>query len=218
MSKYNWGKFWGLVAEAHAAGQDVDDHDLRTGIESHKEWVELLKEQAATTKELIEYIVANHESLLYAGRESVADATALLADEGGDPTPYFSGQGQMNPPLELKQRGEITDAAIRIKLEHAKLNRGLPRAEKVDSHPDLGVLVVTLTNQQRLVLPAENLQGLEKASLAQLENYELAGGGTRIRFPDLSADFWVPGLVRGIYGSRRWMINLQKRLRSLPES
>jgi hypothetical protein len=61
------------------------------------------------------------------------------------------------------------------------------------------------------VLPIEDLQGLGNATHAQIQNYELLGHGTGISFPDLDVDLYVPALIEGVYGNRRWMAQLGKK-------
>jgi hypothetical protein len=70
---------------------------------------------------------------------------------------------------------------------------------------------VELTNGRRLALPIEDLQGLENATAKQLRNIELFGLGTGITFPDIDAGFYVPALIEGVYGNRRWMAELGKK-------
>lgn len=104
-----------------------------------------------------------------------------------------------------------TDAEIEAALLRAKAHDKDPRAEKVVHIPDLRLLIVSLDNGRRLVLPIEDLQGLDKATHAQLQNYELLGRGTGISFPDLDVDLYVPALIEGVYGNRRWMAQLGKK-------
>jgi hypothetical protein len=86
-----------------------------------------------------------------------------------------------------------------------------PLAETVRYDQRLKLLLVGLTNGQRLALPIENLQGLKSATVKQLQKVEIHNLGTAISFPDLDADFYVPSLMKGLYGNRRWMAELGKR-------
>ena len=104
-----------------------------------------------------------------------------------------------------------TDAEIEAALNRAKAHAGDPLAQGVEHIPALNLLIVTLSNQRRLVLPIEDLQGLENASHEQLQNYELLGHGTGISFPDLDVDLYVPALIEGVYGNRRWMAQLGRK-------
>jgi len=101
-----------------------------------------------------------------------------------------------------------TDAEIDAVLQAAKLLRNEPLAQKVEHVSRLNLLIVTLSNHRRLVLPIEDLQGLGSATHQHVQNYELLGGGTGISFPDLDIDLYVPALIEGVYGNRRWMAQL----------
>jgi hypothetical protein len=104
-----------------------------------------------------------------------------------------------------------TDAEIEAALERAKLHDGDPLARTVEHIPALNLLIVGLSNHRRLVLPIEDLQGLGNATHKQIQNYELLGRGTGIGFPDLDVDLYVPALIEGVYGNRRWMAQLGKK-------
>ena len=104
-----------------------------------------------------------------------------------------------------------SDLEIEEALTQAKLHDNDPVAEKVEHVPGLNLLIVGLSNHRRLVLPVEELQGLEHATHEQLTNYELVGRGTGISFPALDADFYVPALIEGVYGTRRWIAELGRK-------
>jgi hypothetical protein len=104
-----------------------------------------------------------------------------------------------------------TDTEIESALQQAKLLDGGPLALSVEHIPDLNLLIVVLSNQRRLVLPVEDVQGLDSATHEQLRKYELMGRGTGISFPELDVDLYVPALIEGIYGNRRWMAQLGKK-------
>jgi hypothetical protein len=108
---------------------------------------------------------------------------------------------------------EVTtaDAEIESALERAKIHARDPRAETVEHIPDLKLLIVGLSNGRRLVIPIEDLQGLGNATHEQLQNYELLGRRTGISFPDLDVDLYVPALIEGVYGNRRWMAQLGRK-------
>jgi hypothetical protein len=104
-----------------------------------------------------------------------------------------------------------TDAEIEAALERAKLHNSEPRALTVEHIADLNLLIVGLSNQRRLALPVEDVQGLGQATHEQLRNYKLIGRGTGICFPELDVDLYVPALIEGVYGNRRWMAQLGKK-------
>ena len=49
------------------------------------------------------------------------------------------------------------------------------------------------------------MQGLERATPSQLEEIEISPSGFGIYFPHLDADLYIPGLLEGFLGSRKWM-------------
>jgi len=104
-----------------------------------------------------------------------------------------------------------TDAEIEAALERAKIRPSEALAETVEYIPDLRLLIVGLNNGRRLVFPIEDVQGLGAATPAQLRNYKLLGHGTGISFPSLDVDLYVPALIDGVYGNRRWMAQLGKK-------
>lgn len=104
-----------------------------------------------------------------------------------------------------------TDAEIEVALENAILHDHEPRALTVEHIPELRLLIVGLSNDRRLVLPIEDLQGLCNATHTQIQNYELLGHGTGISFPELDVDLYVPALIEGVYGNRRWMAQLGRK-------
>ena len=101
-----------------------------------------------------------------------------------------------------------TDAEIEAALERSKMLSQEPLARTVEHVRGLNLLVVALSNGRRLVLPMEDVQGLEAATPEQMLNYELLGGGTGISFPELDVDLYLPALMEGVYGNRRWMAHL----------
>jgi hypothetical protein len=104
-----------------------------------------------------------------------------------------------------------SDAEIESALLRAAGPDTAPKAIKVEYSADLNLLIISLSNGRRLVLPTEDVQGLEYANSEQIQNYELLGKGTGISFPDLDVDLYVPALIEGIYGNRRWMAQLGRK-------
>lgn len=111
----------------------------------------------------------------------------------------------------VEHRVVTTDEEIEAARIEAKAQAESPVAVAVRLVPELRLLIVELSNHRRLALPVEDLQGLESATATQLAHIELLGRGTGIHFPDLDADFYVPALIEGVYGNRRWMAQLGRR-------
>ena len=82
-----------------------------------------------------------------------------------------------------------------------------PRAAQARYDRHTGRVVVDLTNGCSFVFPARSLQGLARASDAALANIEILGSGYGLHWPSLDADFTVPGLLMGVFGTRAWMVS-----------
>ena len=48
-------------------------------------------------------------------------------------------------------------------------------------------------------------EGLENATAAQLGQIEITPSGLGIHFPKLDAGLYLPALLEGVFGSRKWM-------------
>jgi hypothetical protein len=66
-------------------------------------------------------------------------------------------------------------------------------------------IVVKLSNGIGIFFSPRDAQGLEDASPAQLSEIEINSSGFGLHFPKLDADLYVPPLIDGILGSRKWM-------------
>lgn len=56
-----------------------------------------------------------------------------------------------------------------------------------------------------LGFPPKDAQGLENAKPSDLEQIEISPSGFGIHFPKIDADIYIPALLEGILGSRKWM-------------
>lgn len=75
-------------------------------------------------------------------------------------------------------------------------------------------LIIELKNGSTFMVPAELVQGLANASDAQRGGIEVWGDGYALRWDSLDLDFTVPGLVSGIFGTRKYMASLGGRATS----
>ena len=66
-------------------------------------------------------------------------------------------------------------------------------------------IVIHLNSKLILSFSPKDVQGLEHAAPSQLEEIEISPSGFGIHFPQLDADVYVPGLLEGFLGSRKWM-------------
>jgi Protein of unknown function (DUF2442) len=66
-------------------------------------------------------------------------------------------------------------------------------------------LQITFASRMVLLVPVEIVQGLADAAPADLAEIVIEAGGLSLHWPQLDADLWVPALLSGITGTRRWM-------------
>lgn len=83
-----------------------------------------------------------------------------------------------------------------------------PRATGVRYNTRSRRIDVELSNGMALSVPARHIEGLQKATAAQLKQARIRGRGTALRWDELDADVSVAGLFRGVLGSKAWMAEL----------
>jgi hypothetical protein len=66
-------------------------------------------------------------------------------------------------------------------------------------------VVVQLSNDVELSFSPRIAQGLESAKPAQLVTVEVSPSGLGLHWPKLDADLYLPALIEGALGSKRWM-------------
>jgi hypothetical protein len=64
---------------------------------------------------------------------------------------------------------------------------------------------VTLQSGLELGFVPADIEELQHARLAQLRHVEITPSGLGLHFPQADADIYLPGLMEGLLGSRRWM-------------
>src|SRR4029453_11547131 len=68
-----------------------------------------------------------------------------------------------------------------------------------------GRVVIELRSGLDIALKPQQAQGLEHATAEQLRTIDISPSGLGLHFPALDADLYLPGLLQGFLGSRRWM-------------
>ena len=94
--------------------------------------------------------------------------------------------------------GEARKRAQRLQEMH-------PRAIRVHYDRAAGKLFIDLSSKLTLSFSPRDAQGLESATPWQLEEVEISPSGFGIYFPRIDADLYVPGLLEGFLGSKKWM-------------
>jgi hypothetical protein len=100
----------------------------------------------------------------------------------------------------------LTDADVRAaeKRMQARL-KSQPHAISARYDRRGARVVVGLSNGLELGVPVDLAQGLAGAKPADLADIEISPTGLGLHWPRLDADLYLPALMEGIFGTRRWM-------------
>jgi hypothetical protein len=88
------------------------------------------------------------------------------------------------------------------------------RAEKnrqeyaaIDAYYDTRTSRVTVTfpNDVQISFAPAKVQGLERATAADLRSIELSPSGLGLHFPAIDADVYIPALMHNVLGNKAWM-------------
>jgi hypothetical protein len=111
----------------------------------------------------------------------------------------------MAEPARMVTTDAEIDAAIEAARQTEKFDRRVVRAS--DSR-NMDSVVLVLENGVTHSIPRRLLQGLREARPEDLKEIELLGRGTGLYWPALDVAHLVSGLLAGVYGSARWMKEL----------
>lgn len=92
-----------------------------------------------------------------------------------------------------------------------RLRASVPKA--VSAHYDRRRhrVVIGLSSNVEVGFSPRDAQGLERARPSQLEEIEISPSGLGIHFPRLDADLYLPAILEGFLGSRKWMASKLRR-------
>lgn len=101
---------------------------------------------------------------------------------------------------------EITEEAFdAAKRRAAARKAAFPAVTAVRYDRRIARVVITLASGLELAFSPKHAQGLENAHPADLVEAEITSSGLGIHFPKLDADLYIPALLEGFLGSKRWM-------------
>lgn len=90
-------------------------------------------------------------------------------------------------------------------LRAAERSRKTPTATAVRYDRRIGRIVIDLSSGIEVAFRPHDAQGLEGAKADDFAEIEISPSGLGIHFPRLDADLYLPALLEGFLGSRRWM-------------
>jgi len=85
------------------------------------------------------------------------------------------------------------------------LQASIPRVVSAHYNRKSGHIVIHLSSKLILSFSPHDAQGLRNARPSQLDAIEISPSGFGIHFPKLDADIYIPGLLEGFLGSKKWM-------------
>ena len=85
------------------------------------------------------------------------------------------------------------------------MQSALPKATGARYDRRVGRVVIRLESKLEIAFSPRDAEGLENARPDQLEPIEISPSGFGIHFPKLDADIYLPALLEGFLGSKRWM-------------
>src|SRR6476620_2179858 len=85
------------------------------------------------------------------------------------------------------------------------LQTSIPRAVSAHYDRKSGHIVINLSSKLTLSFSPRDAQGLANAKRSPPDEIEITPSGFGIHFPKLDADLYVPGLLEGFLGSKKWM-------------
>jgi Protein of unknown function (DUF2442) len=93
-----------------------------------------------------------------------------------------------------------------------------PRAVSAHYDRKSGRIVINLSSRLDVSFSPHDAQGLGNAKPSQLEEIEISPSGFGIHFPKLDADLYLPALLEGFLGSKKWMASRLGQLGGLSRS
>ncbi|MGO9743465.1 MAG: DUF2442 domain-containing protein [Roseiarcus sp.] len=87
----------------------------------------------------------------------------------------------------------------------AELAVRAPRAQSARIDVGARRIVLELNNGCAYAFPVALVEDLRTVRDADLADVVIDGAGFNLAWPALGVDLFVPGLVAGIFGARRWM-------------
>ncbi|EQD48536.1 hypothetical protein B1A_14006 [mine drainage metagenome] len=101
---------------------------------------------------------------------------------------------------------DITDDTFDLANRRATAQKAAyPTAVSVRYDRRIARIVIVLASGLELAFSPKHAQGMENAHPADLADAEITPSGLGVHFPHLDADLYIPALLEGLLGSKRWM-------------
>ncbi len=100
---------------------------------------------------------------------------------------------------------EITEQELTHAEQRMTAIQETARAVSAVYEPHRDRVVVTLDTGLELAFPVQQTEGLAGAAPADLATIEISPAGLGLHWPKLDADVYLPAVIRGVFGSKRWL-------------
>jgi Protein of unknown function (DUF2442) len=100
---------------------------------------------------------------------------------------------------------EPRDSFIAANQRTRKLQAAHPKAVSTHYDGKTRRIVIRLNSGLEVSFSPRDAEGLEHATAAKLEPIEISPSGFGLYFPKLDVDIYLPALLEGFLGSRKWM-------------
>jgi Protein of unknown function (DUF2442) len=99
-----------------------------------------------------------------------------------------------------------SDAEIDAAIAQAKLYEEYrPKAVSAKYLRTADSFAIKLATGVEIVIPRKLLQGLDRATPSQLADVRIVAAKSGLRWRALDVDHYLPSLIEGVFGNRRWM-------------
>lgn len=88
----------------------------------------------------------------------------------------------------------------------------LPKASSAKYDKKSKRLIIDLISGTTLLVPISLIQGLQSDNEQNLSDFDLMVEGSQIHWHTLDAQFYIKSLLEGVFGTRKWMENLNEHL------
>jgi hypothetical protein len=93
-----------------------------------------------------------------------------------------------------------------------EMEESVPRVVAASYFRKSGRIVLELSSKVIVSFSPGDVEGLEGAKPSQLDAIEISPSGFGIHFPAVDADLYVPGILEGFLGSKKWMASRLGRI------
>jgi hypothetical protein len=113
--------------------------------------------------------------------------------------------------IKAKPLISTTDAEIDAAIARAAVyDERRPKVVAAGYRAKGDLIVIKLATGVEVAIPRRMMQGLESATRAQLSDVTIVGAQSGLHWEALDVDHYVPALIDGILGTRKWMATLGK--------